>query len=353
MVAVAQQPRPDITPDAPAEPERRPAVRMVDTDVLANPEAPPRRVIPAMRVKSAQQTPTYGTTVTSNYIIGGDTTSATDSYLHVPSTHVIQLTLEGPLATVGRERRFEVDATAETATRNDDGSWTFNNVFVRSTTDSTGGVRFLPSSRTYPITNTYTYGGVDTMGAIRFDPATGAIQNYDDADAWLSPTQPFTIRTGTNLDEWALITPGEPSARDRLQSRIRQQLRPRHNVRGGDRACFANASPAELVALQLLRKMVKPDVFKHYLKYGFVVVRGPSGLEYQVQRKSHIIRVRDRGREIASLCVYVQDPKIPPTDDVVAKLIIIELDEQDIWKRANVGWRIHEERARYEERIAA
>jgi hypothetical protein len=239
--------------------------------------------------------------------------------------------------------RFEVTGTASTAT------------YIDDTTVRLDGAYFDSVNRpTYEVTATG--GDIVTIGDTIYG-ATGANQITLGRTDY---TTSGTITVNTQTGEWALqdfVPHGglmqRANPREAKRWRLRQQHLSYRNVRGGDRACFANASPAELVALQLLRKMVKPDVFKHYLKYGFVVVRGPSGLEYQVQRKSHMIQVRDRGQKVASLCVYVQGPKIPPTDDVVAKLIIIECDEPDIWKRANVSWNHRVQRERYQERIAA
>ncbi|MHA2280075.1 MAG: hypothetical protein ACXAC5_04260 [Promethearchaeota archaeon] len=85
--------------------------------------------------------------------------------------------------------------------------------------------------------------------------------------------------------------------------------------------------------------MVDAEVFKKYLKYGFVTVQGPSGLTYQIQRRSHMVKVWRMGKLLCELCVYLEDSSIPPTDEVVAKMLICECDEIDIWKRANIRWR--------------
>lgn len=100
---------------------------------------------------------------------------------------------------------------------------------------------------------------------------------------------------------------------------------------------FANANANEILALQLLRKMVDAEGFKRYLRHGFVVAKGPSGLTYQIARNDNVrVVVRDGGEIVAHLCVHVRD--VPPTDTVVAKMLIVECDEPDIWKRANVSW---------------
>ena len=134
-----------------------------------------------------------------------------------------------------------------------------------------------------------------------------------------------------------------PDKRQVLKDKIRNQLNPKilnhHGMPArATKVNFNNSKENELVALNLLRQMVLPEVFKKYLKYGFVIVQGPSGLTYQVTRKSHIIGVWESGHKLATLCVYLKDHNIPPTDEVIAKMLICECDEQDIWKRANVFW---------------
>lgn len=130
---------------------------------------------------------------------------------------------------------------------------------------------------------------------------------------------------GAQVRRWARATPAPKNHR---QQPIRSH---------GRGSQFSNASPAELTALQLLRQMVSPADFRRYLRHGFVPVRAESGLVYQVDRHQRI-SVWDRGERVASLCVHLRGRDLPPTDEVVAKIVIIECDEADIWKRANVSW---------------
>lgn len=113
---------------------------------------------------------------------------------------------------------------------------------------------------------------------------------------------------------------------------------PLRSIRRGTQ--FSNADAAEMTALQLLRKMVSHDDFRRYLRHGFVPVRGDSGLVYQIDRINRIA-VWDKSEKLAELCVHVRSQtarQIPPTDEVVGKMLIVECDEADIWKRSNVTW---------------
>lgn len=136
----------------------------------------------------------------------------------------------------------------------------------------------------------------------------------------------------------------EEIARDAKRAAIRAKLRPRvENHRGQPLRSetkgrqWDNVSPAEAQALQLLRGMVGPEEFRRYLKHGFVQVRGLSGLCYQIG-KGMLISVWDKGEKLCTLCVHLKDSSIPATDAVVAKLLIAEMDEPDLWKRSNVNW---------------
>lgn len=131
------------------------------------------------------------------------------------------------------------------------------------------------------------------------------------------------------VNVWAPIwAPAEPAPLNHRGAPVRSHFKDSQ---------FSNAHPAELIALQLLRKMIPAEDFRRYLRHGFVTVRGASGLCYQIPRDGLII-VWDRGERLCSLCIHMQDRAIPPTDEVVAKMLIVECDEPDIWKRANKRW---------------
>lgn len=122
----------------------------------------------------------------------------------------------------------------------------------------------------------------------------------------------------------------------------RQRTRGRSVVRRNHRGMapravtvdFSTATPAELTALQLLRGLVGQDEFRRYLKYGFIMVRGASGLRYQIKRGRHVIDVwNERGR-VHGICVYLAG-NYPPTDDTITRMLMAERDELELWRKGN------------------
>lgn len=148
-------------------------------------------------------------------------------------------------------------------------------------------------------------------------------------------TTTFGDNSTTNLWYDANAISSEPFGRPQ---RLRGRTLHRQNHRGlAPRAVsvdFSTATPAEIQALQLLRGLVGQDEFRRYLKYGFIMVRGGSGLRYQVRRGRHVVDVwNERGR-VDGICVYLQG-QFPPTDDTITRMLMAERDELELWRRGN------------------
>lgn len=89
---------------------------------------------------------------------------------------------------------------------------------------------------------------------------------------------------------------------------------------------------AETKAIKLLKTMLKPNEFKIYKEAGYIIVQGKSGKMYKV-KKGGMIEVskklkKDNFYKSYRLCI---EPKnygtICPTDEVVAKIKLIQADE--------------------------
>lgn len=92
----------------------------------------------------------------------------------------------------------------------------------------------------------------------------------------------------------------------------------------------------ELTALETFREMITEREFRKYIKYGFINVEAKSRRVYQIFRDKWHIKVWDQGALIEEICVRIKDKKIPPTDNVIALMILIETDEEEFKRMGNV-----------------
>jgi len=170
----------------------------------------------------------------------------------------------------------------------------------------------------------------------------GAFRQVGNAVGQASNSIPFRIVVNPNLPPDQITwTYGQDYVIDGLESprsRYRRQMQPRRDPCRADQVSFQNCSPAEITALTLLKKMVDGDGWRKYLKYGFVNVKGQSGLTYQIRRGQwHVLVWNPQGTKVAELCVGLsQRASMPPTDEVIARMIMAECDEPELWRRANV-----------------
>jgi hypothetical protein len=72
-----------------------------------------------------------------------------------------------------------------------------------------------------------------------------------------------------------------------------------------------------------------------------VIAQGASGIQYVIKHGSHFVNAHFCGKPLARLCVYVPDPKIPPTDCVITRLMMIRCEEKKLWDSANVYYQPH------------
>jgi len=95
-------------------------------------------------------------------------------------------------------------------------------------------------------------------------------------------------------------------------------------------------SDQEWKAIDTLREMITESEYRKYIKYGFLLVRGISGRIYQVFRENQHTKVWKDGKLIEEICVRIADRGIPETDSVIALKIMIETNEDEARKMANV-----------------
>ena len=92
----------------------------------------------------------------------------------------------------------------------------------------------------------------------------------------------------------------------------------------------------EQIAIETLREEITETEFRKYIKYGFVLIEGQSGKTYQVFRNRSHTKVWKGGEFIEEICVRIKDSEIPPTDNVIAFLNMIQIDENEFRKIGNI-----------------
>lgn len=103
-----------------------------------------------------------------------------------------------------------------------------------------------------------------------------------------------------------------------------------------------NSKDDELRARGLLCEMIGWDEYKKYLKRGFIVVKGKSGMLYKIAGGHSMMYVYQRKDETGnwyyreSICLQFKDHNLPFTDAVIMRMLFVESDEFGMRKMANV-----------------
>lgn len=148
----------------------------------------------------------------------------------------------------------------------------------------------------------------------------------------------INITVSNNYITWvnpALLM--EPEERERYMKREKLRANLRVNIRARGTGIPSDVPENEQAALELVREMVSEEQFRRYLKHGFVMVRGASGDMYQVFRGHGHTRVWRNGVFVEEVCVQIRHAhKCPPSDYVLARMMMIENDEQAFRRAGNV-----------------
>lgn len=98
---------------------------------------------------------------------------------------------------------------------------------------------------------------------------------------------------------------------------------------------FNSPSNAENKAIASLRDMLSEKEFRKYLINGFIMVKATSGKWYQIFKKQKHIKVYEKGILVKELCIHTDAKEVPPTDHVINMKLLVECDEQLLWKSSN------------------
>ena len=91
----------------------------------------------------------------------------------------------------------------------------------------------------------------------------------------------------------------------------------------------------ELRARETLRLVVGEEMYRSYLKRGFVTVQNPKSKNvYQIYPGHGLTFVYNNGVMIQRLCVYLKGD-FPPTDAMIVRYLMAINNEDQLWKLAN------------------
>lgn len=176
---------------------------------------------------------------------------------------------------------------------------------------------------------------------IRYDNITGE-SIYSSSAATIS----YNLYASTNdngdiiyLDSYCSGVPVQLSKKDQLRHRIRQ------NLSSGPYILKARAgrpvSSEEERARNLLRRIIGEREYALFLRKGFLTVRGKTGLVYQIPMGRGMIACYHPSKNgkyklFQRICVQFVDWKLPPTDALIMRKLLIENDEVELRRRSNV-----------------
>jgi hypothetical protein len=105
----------------------------------------------------------------------------------------------------------------------------------------------------------------------------------------------------------------------------------------------------ESKARKLLREIIGDVVYRTYLKNGFLTVQGKSGLIYKIMRGTFKESVRVLAplasggyAEFSDICIGSKRGTLPPTDDVITRMMMAIGDERGLHRIGN-SWRLNDD----------
>ena len=190
-----------------------------------------------------------------------------------------------------------------------------NSIYENSTIVNATPIGYV-ADWTTPTNNCVT--GVDHYVGTRgvYNTETGVTYNIVSNDFWGAAASPEEIK--------------KQAKKDRLRSNLIIQIK--------SRAELSKAVPEnERVAIETLREVITEAEFRKYIKYGFIMVKGQSGDDYQIFRNRSHTKVWRAGKVIEEVCVRIKyEEGAPPSDNVIAFRTIIQTDEMAFKKLGNV-----------------
>jgi len=160
-------------------------------------------------------------------------------------------------------------------------------------------------------------------------PITTHATTHDSIFVVDTGTSAVTITYDRNLAVWD-VNNKKTLLKQHIRSNLQIFVKHRHSFLN-DRSVSAQ----ELKARDSLRDVITEREWRRYVTNGFLVVNGTLGRRYQIFKDQRHIKVYDSVKNTHDICIHtVRD--CPPTDHVLNLKMLIELDEDFIWKNGNV-----------------
>ena len=144
-----------------------------------------------------------------------------------------------------------------------------------------------------------------------------------------------------SLVKWSLIVHPEAEAtpKQAFKAMIAGNLAPPWIFSRNSDLMSHNLDPAEAKARGLLRELIGKPAYEEYMRRGFLAVRGPSGILYHIRGGHAMIEARDQrdpSRVSERLCIVFKQGRMPYTDSLIMRLMLVQRDEMGMRTRANV-----------------
>jgi len=115
-----------------------------------------------------------------------------------------------------------------------------------------------------------------------------------------------------------------PDPERRLRQMIRERMAP--TIITSKRGLEKARDIREERARETLARVIGLEQYQGYLKKGFIVITGKSGLRYQIFPGHGITKVFNKGELVERLCVVLRGD-FPPTDSLIMRYLLILNDE--------------------------
>lgn len=184
----------------------------------------------------------------------------------------------------------------------------------------------------------------DTTGDVTYTNGTGGVTVYADSNV-TTYTNGITVfgsdhSTTTNAityqyadGNWTIGNFPKLSLKDLVKEAIRSNL---HIRTGRAKPLKSNVSPQELKARDTLRDLLTEAEWRRYVTNQFLMVKGRKGYWYQIFASQERVRVYKDGKFVNQICIHT-DKACPPTDHVINLKILVEFDEDSLWRDGNVS----------------